>query len=166
MLLFVAAYAHFLVTSGTYPGLRADGLATLAYVANWHFIASGADYFAATGPVFSAHAHLVLGRGGAVLPGRPPVVLGVLLFFRKKRPEVGLWALLVMSLLGTVASAVAMAHLYTGTNQTRLYYGTDTHAQCILTGASLALVLALIARLRRRPAPAHARRPAVKVSGG
>jgi peptidoglycan/LPS O-acetylase OafA/YrhL len=60
-----------------------------------------------------------------------------------------------------------MALLYTGSNDTRLYYGTDTHAQCILTGAALAAVLALVSRARRErgtmPGP---RRIAHLVIGG
>ena len=32
---------------GTYPGLRLDSLATLFYVANWHFILEGSSYFPA-----------------------------------------------------------------------------------------------------------------------
>ena len=61
-------------------------------------------------------------------------------------------------------SAVEMALLYhPGVNTTRLYYGTDTHAQCLLVGASLAVSLAIIARersRRRRARQPRASRPA------
>ena len=49
MLLGVSLYAAVLVPAGTYPGLRADGLSSLFYVANWHFIANGSNYFDRTG---------------------------------------------------------------------------------------------------------------------
>ncbi|HEX3947294.1 MAG TPA: acyltransferase, partial [Acidimicrobiales bacterium] len=49
VLLFVAVYAAFVVPRGTYPGLRLDALSTLFYVANWHFILVGSNYFNQTG---------------------------------------------------------------------------------------------------------------------
>ena len=45
LLVFVVLYAAFVAPAGTYPGLRLDSLSTLFYVANWHFILSGANYF-------------------------------------------------------------------------------------------------------------------------
>src|SRR5580698_10509535 len=45
MLLFVAFFASVIVPEGTYPALRLDGLATLFYVSNWHFILVGSNYF-------------------------------------------------------------------------------------------------------------------------
>ncbi|HEX3948167.1 MAG TPA: acyltransferase family protein, partial [Acidimicrobiales bacterium] len=95
----------------------------------------------------------------------PLIVLGLLKWTKN------LAVLLAVSVLGALASAAEMALLYRpGADTTRLYYGTDTHAQCLLVGASLAVSLALIARERaRRPRPAatgptHARR-AVPLGG-
>ena len=57
--------------------------------------------------------------------------------------------LLVLSIAGAVASAVEMALLYHPTaNTTRLYFGTDTHAQSILVGSVLACSMTLI-QMRR-----------------
>ena len=50
LLLAVACYVRFFVPAGTYPDLRLDSLSSLFYFANWHFIVSGENYFAATGP--------------------------------------------------------------------------------------------------------------------
>src|ERR1700727_1862804 len=33
------------------PGLKGDGISALTYWSNWHQIAAGSSYFAATGPV-------------------------------------------------------------------------------------------------------------------
>ncbi len=54
-----------------------------------------------------------------------------------------------MSLLGVVASATEMFWLYgPRANITRLYFGTDTHAQSILVGSVLACALTLVQRRR------------------
>ena len=69
MLLGVAVIYGIFVPAGTYPTLRGDALSALFYVANWHYIASGSDYFHMTGAHVAADPHLVPRRGGAVLPG-------------------------------------------------------------------------------------------------
>ena len=48
VLIGVAAYAHFYADSVNLGGIRGDALATLAYVANWHYIFSDQGYFALT----------------------------------------------------------------------------------------------------------------------
>ena len=35
----------------TIPGLKSSGIATLLYVGNWHQIATGSNYFVASGPL-------------------------------------------------------------------------------------------------------------------
>ena len=66
-----------------------------------------------------------------------------------RRPDRGVELLLGISVAGVVASAAEMAWLYhPGVDITRLYFGTDTHAQSILVGAVLACVLTLIQRRR------------------
>ncbi len=61
----------------------------------------------------------------------------------------GVEVLLAISVIGVVASATEMAWLYhPGVNITRLYFGTDTHAQSILVGSVLACTLTLIQRHR------------------
>ena len=66
-----------------------------------------------------------------------------------RRPDRGVEALLAVSVVGVVASATEMAWLYhPGADITRLYFGTDTHAQSILVGSVLACVLTLVQRHR------------------
>ena len=145
VLLFVAVYAAFVVPAGTYPGLRLDGLSSLFYVANWHFILVGSSYFNQTGlPSPLTHTWSLAIEEQFYLVW-PLVVLGLLKWTKSLR------VLLVVSVVGAVASAVEMALLFQpGTDTTRLYYGTDTHAQCLLVGAALAVSLALLARERGR----------------
>ncbi|HMD46366.1 MAG TPA: acyltransferase family protein [Acidimicrobiales bacterium] len=144
VLLAVAAYAAFVVPRGTYPGLRLDSLSTLFYVANWHFILTGSDYFNQTGlPSPLTHTWSLAIEEQFYLVW-PIVVLVVLRLTRTLRP------LLAVAAGGAVASAVWMAVLYpAGGNLTRLYYGTDTHAQCLLVGATMAIGLAMLAQRRR-----------------
>jgi len=74
----------------------------------------------------------------------PLVVLGVVTIWKTVR------ALLVISVVGVTLSALEMALLYNHTDDTRLYFGTDTHVQSILAGVALAAGLAMWAE-RRRP---------------
>ncbi len=88
----------------------------------------------------------------------PLIVLGVLSLARRRgqsgarRP---LTALLAVSLLGAIASAVDSAvQLQGGRGLDRVYYGTDTRAAGLLIGASLAVGLALLGTADRRSHPA------------
>jgi peptidoglycan/LPS O-acetylase OafA/YrhL len=147
LLVFVVLYAAVAVPTGTYPGLRLDALSTLFYVANWHFILIGGNYFNQTGlPSLLTHTWSLAVEEQFYLVW-PLIVLGVLKFTGPRR----LWALLALSVAGALASAAEMALLFHhGVGTTRLYYGTDTHGQCLLVGAALASGLALFAQ-RRRP---------------
>ena len=144
VVVFVVCWTEFAVPAGTYPTLRSDALATLFYVANWHFIAAGSNYFVQTGAVSPLTHTWSLAVEEQFYIVWPLVVLGVLRLFRRLGP------LLVVALVGIVASATEMADLYRhGDNLTRLYYGTDTHAQSLLVGVALAVVL--VKSGRRRP---------------
>ena len=63
---------------GTYGGLRLDAFSTLFYVANWHFILIGSNYFGHTGPDVTPAPHVVARGGRAVLPVLALVVIAVL----------------------------------------------------------------------------------------
>ena len=75
MLVGVALYAKFFATPGEFAGLRLDSLSTLFYVANWHFIVVGGNYFNLTAQPSPLPAHVVAVHRGAVLhrlaPGGP-----------------------------------------------------------------------------------------------
>ncbi|MHB1776536.1 MAG: DUF459 domain-containing protein [Acidimicrobiales bacterium] len=161
VLVFVACYAAFVAAPGTYPGLRLDALSSLFYVANWHFILVGANYFNQTGlPSPLTHTwSLAIEEQFYVL--WPPVVLTVLAVFRH-RPRRGLGVLLGVCLTGAAGSAAEMAWLFgRGASLTRLYYGTDTHAQSLLAGAALACAFGLLAERRSGSAGAGGPAPAV-----
>ena len=76
------------------------------------------------------------------------------------RSPAGLQTLLAVSVVGALASALEMALLFDPSGDpTRVYFGTDTHAQCLLVGSG--------ARRRHRPvAPARPTGPADVSSAG
>ena len=133
---FVAMLAAWAFAAGTFHHLRADALSALLYVANWQFIAQGANYFAATAmPSPLTHTwSLAIEEQFYVL--WPLLVLAALAL--RGRVLLGGVALLV-----TVGSSVEMAlGSALGWSSTRLYYGTDTHAMGLALGALLAVVVA------------------------
>jgi peptidoglycan/LPS O-acetylase OafA/YrhL len=138
LIVAVATFARFAVAPGTYSGLRLDSLATFFYVANWHFIVSGQNYFVATGAPSPLLHTWTLSIEEQFYIVWPLVVLGVVRCSRTLKP------LLVVAVAGAVASAVEMAVLFhPQTDPTRVYFGTDTHAQCLLVGAALAVAIAM-----------------------
>ncbi|HEX4008921.1 MAG TPA: acyltransferase family protein [Solirubrobacteraceae bacterium] len=138
------------------PGLKGDGISTLLYVNNWHQIAAGTSYFAASGPVSPLQHTWSLAIEEQFYVVWPLVVLGVLALARRRGASSrrSLQVLLGLSLTGAVASAVEMALLFDGGHGLdRVYYGTDTRATGLLIGASLAIAIAI-----RRRWPAERRR--------
>ncbi len=145
MLAGVALYGWFLAPPDTLGALRSSAIATLFYFANWHQIAGGQGYFAALNtpqPLLHTWSLAIEEQFYLVWP---LVVLGVLHWFRSLK------ALLTVTVVGAVASAIDMAVVYgNGAGESRAYYGTDTRAQALLIGAALAIVLAHPLPRRRR----------------
>ena len=139
-MLLVAAYAQWFALPSTLEGLRGDALSTLAYVANWHFIVTGQNYFVRFGPP----SPLLHTWSLAVEEQFYVVWPALALFVLRRRGRRGL---AVVAAFGIVLSATATAVLYHhGAGVTRLYYGTDTRVQEVMAGALLAVVLPRLAR--------------------
>ena len=165
MLVFVVLYARFVAAPGTYPGLRWDSIATLFYGANWRFIASGQSYFAQTGPVSPLLHTWSLAIEEQFYIVWPLVVLAIMRF-RKSGSARALQTLLVASVVGALASAAEMALLFhPAGDPTREYFGTDTHAQCLLVGAALAAGMALWRRGEDQATPSRNGRRLLSVGG-
>ena len=141
VLIFCAIFVLFFATPGTYPSFGADALSSLFYVANWHFIFQGSNYFAlGAAPSLLEHTwSLAIEEQFYVL--WPLILLG--LFRIGARTKI----LFGVCLVGALASTAWMAWLFHhGASLSRLYYGTDTHAECVLIGAALALVFLTVNR--------------------
>ncbi len=160
MLLGVAIYAKVFVSPGAFANLRLDTLSSLFYVANWHFIFAGANYFDLTGQPSPLSHMWSLAIEEQFYIVWPPVVLVLLRLGERLRPSRRLWPVLGVALAGALASAVDMRLSYFhGASITRLYEGTDTRSQDILVGAVLAIALAMWARARPPLPPGPATDP-------
>ena len=149
-----------------WPDAIPDAAATLGYVANWHFIAGSSNYFAASNQSPLLHTWSLAIEEQFYLVW-PLVVLLVLRVSRRSSRRNGvepdrrkrLSALLAISVTGTAASALWMWHLTpAGASVLRAYYGTDTRAQALLVGASIAVTLQLL-QLRDGPTTTARRSP-------
>lgn len=159
MVMGVTALYALVLPAGTYPSLRGDALASLFYFANWHFIAAGSNYFNQTGlpsPLIHMWSLAVEEQFYFVWP---LIFLAVVKVWRSLR------VLLVVCIVGALGSATEMALLYNGHNDTRLYFGTDTHGQSVLVGCGLAAAMALWSE-RRAVRPRHAPRGLPDLGGG
>jgi peptidoglycan/LPS O-acetylase OafA/YrhL len=151
----VGVYYALAGSTDVIPGLKGDGIAAVLYVSNWHQIAAGANYFAASGPVSPLQHTWSLAIEEQFYLVWPVLACGLMwLVYRRGRSQARtLQALLAVTVTGAVASAVDAAVLFDGgTGLNRVYMGTDTRAFGLLIGASLAIGLSLAGR-----APAEGR---------
>jgi peptidoglycan/LPS O-acetylase OafA/YrhL len=144
LLLGLAAYNAVMAPAGAYPNLRGDALSALFYVSNWHFILAGSNYFNQTGATSPLLHTWTLAIEEQFYVLWPLIVLATLKIFRRLR------VLFVICVVGALASAAEMAILYSPGSRSRVYFGTDTHAQSLLVGAALAVGVAMWTEHRRR----------------
>ncbi len=154
LLLMLVGLGIFLAAFGPGPladtgEIRADAVATLLYVANWHQLLAHQSYF----QQFSAPSPLAhtwsLGIEEQFYLLWPLVLAGVFAVASGRWRRLGL----AVAALGAVASAGWMAWLASqGASLDRMYYGTDTRAADLLVGAVLAFATA------GRPQPSRAAR--------
>jgi peptidoglycan/LPS O-acetylase OafA/YrhL len=139
---------------------RDDMFWTLFYGANWHFIASGQDYFAqfaSASPLRHTWSLAIEEQFYLVWP----ILIAVALWLGRRRPAV----VAGLCIAGIAASAIAMALLYDPGDPSRAYYGTDARMHELLVGALLAV---LVREYSGRALLVAARRaaPAVAVAAG
>ena len=138
VLLAVALYAAVWARPSELGRIRGDGIASLLYVSNWRFVLDGSSYFSLfRAPSPLAHTwSLAIEEQWYLL--WPLALLALLRVFRARLH-------LVAATCGglAVGSAVLMAVLFRpGADPSRVYYGTDTRAQALLLGATLAALTA------------------------
>ena len=117
--------------------LRGGVVASFGYVTNWYLIFHQQSYFSTLGrqPMLQHLWSLAIEEQFYLLW---PLLLGVALkFWRPSRIK-----LAVTIFAAAAVSALLMALLYrTGSDPSRVYYGTDTHSSGLLIGAGMAVLL-------------------------
>jgi peptidoglycan/LPS O-acetylase OafA/YrhL len=134
LLLGVCLYAVLFAQPSELERIRADGIATLFYFANWHAIFAGHDYWA----IFSTPSPLdhtwSLSIEEQFYLLWPPLVLLVL-----RRSNGSRFTLATVAAGLGLLSVAWMAWLFDSTSGTaRVYFGTDTRAFATLMGALVA----------------------------
>ncbi|HUS82766.1 MAG TPA: acyltransferase family protein [Dehalococcoidia bacterium] len=149
MLLGVAFYALFLAGPLELGKIRGDALATIAYVANWRPIFAGQSYFDQFVTPSPLRHTWSLGIEEQYYAIWPLIVSLVLLGLPAGLRRGSLRPLLTVSIVLLAGSALLMALLFQpGHDPSRAYYGTDTRAQSLLVGATLAMLLFRFGPLR------------------
>jgi peptidoglycan/LPS O-acetylase OafA/YrhL/lysophospholipase L1-like esterase len=127
--------------------LRGDAIASLLYVANWHFIFNHESYFEQfQAPSLFTHLWSLSVEEQFYLFWPLVFAAGMKLFGRGR--------LLIGVLAGALGSvALAWILFNPGSDASSVYYGTDTHAVGLLAGVALALVWSPIELRGRRTGP-------------
>jgi peptidoglycan/LPS O-acetylase OafA/YrhL len=140
-------------------GLRPALASAVTYTSNWWQAFHHQSYFEAFGPPAPLQ-HLWSLAVEEQFYLIWPLVLTIALAARRRK-----WLRAALAWAGAGASALAMAVSYVpGSDPSRVYYGTDTHATALLTGAALALTWPL-ARLAASSREATARLDVLGVIG-
>jgi peptidoglycan/LPS O-acetylase OafA/YrhL len=124
--------------------LRGDAIASLGYFANWHFVFGDQSYFDQfQRPSLFRHLWSLSVEEQFYLFWPLTFAAGMKLFGHRR--------LLIGVLAGALGSvALAWILFNPGSDASRVYYGTDTHAVGLLAGVALALVWDPV-ELRRHP---------------
>jgi peptidoglycan/LPS O-acetylase OafA/YrhL len=137
VLVGVALYAWFVAAAYELPGIRADSLWTLLYMANWHAIWSGDGYwqlFNAPSPLEHTWSLAIEEQFYLVWP---LVFYGLVKVARGRHGVIA-----AVCGAGAALSAGWALVLFARTGDaSRVYLGTDTRAAAILAGSCLAAVL-------------------------
>jgi peptidoglycan/LPS O-acetylase OafA/YrhL len=135
VLVAVALWGRFVLPSDQWGALRRDGIWSLFYGANWHFIESAQSYFTAEPSMLRHMWSLAIEEQFYLV--WPLVVFACLKVTRGRH---GL--LTGLCVIGAALSVLVMQLRYEpGTDPSRVYYGTDARASQLLIGALLAVLL-------------------------
>ncbi|HKI40917.1 MAG TPA: acyltransferase family protein [Mycobacterium sp.] len=148
MVLTVAA-ARGLLPDQALTGLRNDAIAAFLWVANWRFVVQKTDYFTQGAPPSPLQHTWSLGVEEQYYFVWPVLLIGVtLLLAARARRHLGLatvggvrLAMFVIAAVGALASAAVAIALASDTTRDRIYFGTDTRVQALLTGSAAAALL-------------------------
>ncbi|MBO0864934.1 MAG: acyltransferase, partial [Mycobacterium sp.] len=147
LMVLTVAVGRQLFPTEAIMGLRDDAIATFFWAANWMFVAQKTDYFTQGAPPSPLQHAWSLGVEEQYYIGWPLLLIAVAVLLaararRRDRPALlgGVrLAVFLLATLGMLASA-AVAIILSSTRD-RVYFGTDTRAQALLTGAAASALL-------------------------
>ena len=151
VVLVTVTAAVAVIEPGQLGALRPALLAAVSYSSNWWQALQHQSYFAGFGPPPPLRHLWSLAIEEQFYLVWPLILIVTLRTCPRRRLRAA------VALAGAALSAVAMAAIYVpGADPSRVYYGTDTHASALFTGAALAFAWPL-RQLRAAPRQ-HARR--------
>jgi peptidoglycan/LPS O-acetylase OafA/YrhL len=148
MVLTVAA-ARELLPEQALSGLRRDAVAAFLWMANWRFVAQKTDYFTQGAPPSPLQHTWSLGVEEQYYFTWPLLLIAVTLLLAARARRRFTWATVggvrfvafIIATFGALASAVVAMVMASDTTRDRIYFGTDTRAQALLTGSAAAALL-------------------------
>jgi len=149
IMVLAVSFARELFPPEAVAGLRDDAIAAFLWVANWSFVAQETDYFTEGGTPSPLQHTWSLGVEEQYYFIWPLLLIAVAVLLaaraRRRRSWVSLGAVrlaaFVLAAAGALASAVAAIILASDASLDRVYFGTDTRAQALLTGAAASVLL-------------------------
>ena len=142
VVLGIAAYAAIVARPTELDRIRADAFATLGYVANWHSIGAGRDYWALFGSPSPFEHTWSLAIEEQFYLVWPLMFVGIGAVARARRRPIAP-VVFAVAIVGVIAfSALAIILRIAGASDARVYFGTDTRAPAILLGVALAALTA------------------------
>ncbi|MEQ8833805.1 MAG: acyltransferase family protein [Miltoncostaeaceae bacterium] len=143
VMLLVVMAVMVVLHPGEVARVRGALVASLAYVANWYFIAADVPYFEQFGrPSVFLHLWSLAVEEQFYLLWPPLLVAGLL--FARRGVVLG-WVLAAMA----ASTALAWVLWQPAADPSRVYYGTDTRAVGLLAGVALAFVVPAVDRVAR-----------------
>lgn len=148
MVLAVAVGRQFFSPEAV-AGLRDQAVAAFFWAANWMFVAQKTDYFTQGAPPSPLQHAWSLGVEEQYYIVWPLLLIAVAVVLAARARRRGLLATLgavrltvfVLATLGALASAALAVLLASDATRDRVYFGTDTRAQALLTGAAASALL-------------------------
>ncbi len=136
LLLGVLLYSAIVAEADRLGTIRGDAISSITYLANWRFVFSNQSYFSqfvTPSPLRHVWSLAIEEQFYFIWP---LVMIGLL----KLRVRLAPMALIFSA--AALGSTILMAILFSaGSDSSRVYYGTDTRAQALLVGATLAVGL-------------------------